>query len=216
MPFDLLILFTALVSSCRYCGLLQASLAAHERARRLDPNAKTSVQHTLLMAGEFARATAEAAGFGAASAAALALAGHPDAIRLCRRNGESLRAANMPAFARLNDELVALLEGEGDALALETAANALIDGGMRDPEGLFYIGLELAHFGRGDRAVELLSAAVDGGYFPYDAFNRLAWLDPLRQRNDFPEILRKAKLRHIQARAAFTEAGSPALLGIEN
>ena len=208
-------LLTALVSTCRYCGLLKASLAAHDRARRLDPNVKTSVQHTLILAGEFERATVEAGGFASASAAVLALGGHPDAIQYCRKNGERLRAANMTAFATLNDELLALLDGVGDPLALEAAANGVVAGGLRDPEGFFYIGLQLAHFGRGNRAVELLSAAVDGGYFPYDAFNQLTWLEPLRQRDDFLAILRKAKHRHLQARAAFAEAGGAALLGVQ-
>ena len=31
-------LFAGLVHACRYCGLLEASVAAHEHARRLDPN----------------------------------------------------------------------------------------------------------------------------------------------------------------------------------
>jgi hypothetical protein len=39
-------LFAALVPACRYCPLLQHSLAAYERATRLDPNVRTSVQHT--------------------------------------------------------------------------------------------------------------------------------------------------------------------------
>ena len=38
-------LFAGLVHSCRYCGLVDASIAAHERARRLDPKIKTSVQY---------------------------------------------------------------------------------------------------------------------------------------------------------------------------
>jgi len=43
-------LFAALVPACRYCGLLQHSLAAYERATRLDPNVRTSVEHTPVLA----------------------------------------------------------------------------------------------------------------------------------------------------------------------
>ena len=40
-------LFAGLVHACRYCGLLEASVAAHERARRLDPHVRTSVPYDL-------------------------------------------------------------------------------------------------------------------------------------------------------------------------
>jgi eukaryotic-like serine/threonine-protein kinase len=44
-------LWAGLVHACRYCGLLSASIAAHQRARRLDPTIATSVRHTY--SGEF-------------------------------------------------------------------------------------------------------------------------------------------------------------------
>ena len=45
-------LFAGLVHACRYCGLFEESIAAHAEARRLDPNVPTSLEQTLLMAGE--------------------------------------------------------------------------------------------------------------------------------------------------------------------
>src|SRR4030095_11505294 len=39
-------LLAGLVSACRYCGLLDASVAAHERAVGLEPKIRTSVGHT--------------------------------------------------------------------------------------------------------------------------------------------------------------------------
>ena len=45
-------LFAGLVHACRYCGLFEESIAAHVEARRLDPNVPTSLEQTLLMAGE--------------------------------------------------------------------------------------------------------------------------------------------------------------------
>lgn len=53
-------IFTALVQSCRYVGLLRASRAAHERAKRLDPGVKTSIAFTSFMAGDYAQAVADA------------------------------------------------------------------------------------------------------------------------------------------------------------
>jgi TolB-like protein len=48
-------LFAALVHACRYCGQLDASVAAHRKARELDPNARTSVAHTYFALGDFER-----------------------------------------------------------------------------------------------------------------------------------------------------------------
>ena len=45
-------LFAGLVHACRYCGLFEESIAAHAEARRLDPNVPTSLEQTLLMAGD--------------------------------------------------------------------------------------------------------------------------------------------------------------------
>ncbi|HSD65639.1 MAG TPA: protein kinase, partial [Vicinamibacteria bacterium] len=44
-------LFAGLVHVCRYCGLLEASVAAHGEARRLDPGIGTGIQFTLLWMG---------------------------------------------------------------------------------------------------------------------------------------------------------------------
>ena len=108
----------------------------------------------------------------------------------------------MTTFAKLFDEIVAMLEGTGNIGALQSATEAVIAGGLRDPEGFFMLALRLAHFGGEDRAMEILADVVDRGYFPYDTFTRNPWLDPLRHRTDFLEIVRKAEHRHQEARAA--------------
>jgi serine/threonine protein kinase len=206
-------LFAGLVHVCRYCGLLKASLAAHERARRLDPKVRTSVQYTLFMAGDYLRAAAEPAGYAAIGGLALAMAGHADAVRQCRKDAETLRVAKMTPFADLFDARAALIEGTGCVVVLESTTEAVIARGLRDPEGIYHLARGLAHFGREDRAVELLAESVDRGYFQSFTFSRDAWLDRLRGRTDFQEILRKAEQRHQEARAAFIQAGGQALLG---
>jgi serine/threonine protein kinase/tetratricopeptide (TPR) repeat protein len=206
-------LFAALVHTCRYCGLLKASLAAHERARRLDPKIRTSAQVTLFMAGEYLRAAAEPGGYAAIGGLALVMAGHPDALQQCRKDAEMLRVANMTPFADLWDVRIGVIEGTESIAALESATDAVIAGGLRDPEGLYHLARQLAHFGREDRAVELLADAVNRGYSPSVTFSRDAWLEKLRGRTDFQEILRMAEQRHQEARAAFIRAGGQALLG---
>ena len=49
-------LFAGLVQSCRFCGLLDESVMAHQRARRLDSRAVTSVAHTFFLMGDYAHA----------------------------------------------------------------------------------------------------------------------------------------------------------------
>jgi tetratricopeptide (TPR) repeat protein len=52
-------LFAGLVHACRYCGLLDESIAAGAKARRLDPNIPAGVEQTLLMMGDVDRLIAE-------------------------------------------------------------------------------------------------------------------------------------------------------------
>ncbi len=203
-------LFAALVPACRYCGLLQHSLAAYERAKRLDPNVRTSVQHTFFMIGDYLRAAAEAErlwGPGSSGGLSLACAGHPDAASVCQAEGE--RYANTAFRQKV------LLMFEPDRALLRVAVDELISSGFRDPEGLFYQTVKLAHAGDLDRAVEIFADVVDRGFYSYDTFTRHAWLDPLRARPDFNAILEKAEHRHLAARAAFVKAGGETLLGIE-
>jgi hypothetical protein len=61
--------------------------------------------------------------------------------------------------------------------------------------------------------VEILADVVDLGYFPSVTFSRDPWLEGLRRRSDFREIVLKAERRHQEARAAFIQTGGQALLG---
>ena len=204
-------LFAALVPACRYCGLLQHSLAAYERAARLDPNIRTSVQHTFFMLGDYLRAAAEAERTwapGSTWSLSLACAGHPDAQRVSEVEWE--RYANTPFRAKVLGVI------EPDRAALRAAVDELIASGFRDPEGLFYQAVKLAHAGELDRAVEIFADVVDRGFYPYETLTRHAWLDPLRMRHDFAVVLQKAEHRHHEARADFVNAGGETLLGTEN
>src|SRR6185312_13841323 len=46
-------LFSGLVYACRFCGLLSASIVAHQHARRLDPQIPTSVSQSYFMSGDY-------------------------------------------------------------------------------------------------------------------------------------------------------------------
>jgi hypothetical protein len=96
---------------------------------------------------------------------------------------------------------------------LRRAVDTLLASGFRDLEGMFYQAIKLAHVGDADRAVEILGDVVDRGFYPYQTFGSHAWLDALRERQDFKTILQKAEHRHRQAHVSFVEAGGEALLG---
>ena len=53
--------FAGLVHACRYAGLLDASVAAHDEARRLDPTIQTSVLNTYSLQCDYERIVREAA-----------------------------------------------------------------------------------------------------------------------------------------------------------
>lgn len=201
-------LFIALVSACRYCGLLKASIAAHERARRLDPNVRTSVQHTYFMAGDYLRAAEvsesrwEAGNMGGL---ALACAEHPDAERLMRAEAARYEQAAVGWVG-----VVPMIER--DYTALRAAVDTVVTT-FPDPEGHFYNLLMLSRLDDWDRSIEILAGVVDRGFFPYQTFASHAWLDPARDRADFRAVLARARQRHDQAKAEYVKAGGEALLG---
>lgn len=209
-------LFAALVTPCRHCGLLQASVEAHERARRLDPHVRTSVMHTLIAAGDYLRAADEAGSDPGGRWVAMAMAGHHDAFRQCRQAAEGIRAANAQV-AQWIDALGDVLEGRGSPDAVCSAtADVVFKQLPGDLDGGFYAVAGLARFGGeqgADSAIQNLSKLVSAGFFPHETLKKHPWLDGLRRRPDFLAVLQQASDRHKEARAAFIQAGGEALLG---
>jgi ATP/maltotriose-dependent transcriptional regulator MalT len=60
----------------------------------------------------------------------------------------------------------------------------------------------------------MLSRAVEHGFFCYPAMVRDPWLDALRGRPDFTELLHKSQQLHRNASAVFLAAGGDTLLGM--
>jgi tetratricopeptide (TPR) repeat protein len=48
-------LFAGLVHACRYCGLFEQAIDAHTEAKRLDPNAPSTIEQTVLMTADVER-----------------------------------------------------------------------------------------------------------------------------------------------------------------
>lgn len=202
-------LFAGLTHACRYCGLLDASLAAHRQARRLDPKIATTVVQTYFFMGDYQSALEASKGdFGYTTAISLAMLGRTgDAIAVLKEKDQP----NLWRFSRLYlYALRALLEG--DRVASLTASDELLGATFRDPEGWYHLARQLGYLSDADRALVALSRTVEWGFFCFPAMANDPWLDSLRGHTKFKEILRQAQTRHEEARDAFnTERGRSVL-----
>ena len=130
-------LFAGLAHALRYCGLYEQSIAADKEARRLDPNAASSLDQTILMTGDIERMLAhdmspEVLGNDSVvRVIGLGLAGRYDEARpllLATRD-----AATVEAFRAYAQTLLDWLDRNGSAL-VETAAKLASLKIMEDPE----------------------------------------------------------------------------------
>ncbi len=205
-------LFAGLVQACRYCGLLKASVAAYERARRLDPEIRTSINHAYLMLGEYTRSIeSNVEDPPTLDSLALWLMGRrADAVALLRK----IEAGTLTPGHRLFVVATrALLEGNR-TLCSEATARLLEGWRPRDPCPLFYMARHLSFLGDRERALTVLEQAVEGGFYPYRFLSRDPWLDTLRGETRFVAIVRRAEARYREALHAFAQAGGDRVLGL--
>jgi DNA-binding winged helix-turn-helix (wHTH) protein/tetratricopeptide (TPR) repeat protein len=198
-------LFAGLVQACRFCGLLDESVAAHQRARRLDSKAVTSVAHTYFLQGDYARSLES---YGATvgyylDAAILALTGREAeaAALLGGRHYSGVRAGQMRALIA---SLRAGLEGD-HALSAQLVRQALAQP-ARDPEVKFYLARHLARDGSHTEALETIHNLVSEGFSCSTALQRDPWLQPLSRLPEFQDVLDAVLCREAEARAAFLAA----------
>ena len=205
-------LLAALSHALRYCGLLQASVAAHERARRLDPQVRTSVLHTYFMMGDYQRALDESQWL---TDPLLAVA----LVSLGRRE-QALEAIKVEeerfAGNAIERQFVSHLRGllGGDRAKALSFLDALTTTGFKDGEGVYYCVRSLAYLGETERAIDAFRKVLEYGFFPYPTFARDAWLDSLRGLPPFTELMKMAERRHLDAARLFAERGGNRLLGV--
>jgi hypothetical protein len=198
-------LLAGLVHACRYSGLLDASAAAHEQARRLDPQITTTVHHTYWLMGEYDRAQGITGPY--FDALVLVSLDRPEeALSRLREREMSTRQEVMRTFIV---SLRTLLEGRVEESLAATEATLR---SAEDPEWAFYMGRQLARLGQGRRAVEVLSRTAEQGFLSPYLLGRDPWLDPLRGRDDFAAVMMLSTERHRAAVAAFEASGGPELL----
>jgi serine/threonine protein kinase/tetratricopeptide (TPR) repeat protein len=208
-------LFAGLVHASRYCGLFEQSIAAHEEGRRLDPNVPTSLEQTLLMAGELERLmTMEkrnvAGGDEVIRVIALGMAGRRDEAR--QGLSKLLDASPVPAFRSWVTYLAAWIDRRAADMNL-TAVQLHGLKIMDDPEAMFQEGWMLCDVGDYERGMVQLRRAIDKGYCVTPTLTARPQFDALRDDPAFRALLAQAEDERRQALAAFQEAGGERLLG---
>jgi non-specific serine/threonine protein kinase len=201
-------LFAGLAHASRYCGLLQASLAAAEQALRLDPRIATSVAHTHFMRGDYARVlefSEESIPY--TRNLALLMLGRDDEAAQSLETVDTKIASRMVHYTT---GLLALIRGDR-----RTSIDSIIKvADLRDPEGRYYAARHLIYAGDTDRGLDILSRVVDDGFFCLPALARDAWLDGVRATPAFAEIVRRAEVRHRRAVISFLSAEGDRVLGV--
>ncbi len=202
-------LFAGLVTTCRYAGLLDASLAAHRRASASDPSIRTSVTWTHLFLGDYASAIATDRGsppFGAIIARALS--GDASAIGALARLEET---AISPGQRHVVKAHRLALEGRVDeSLAAHEPLRA---GGFTDPEGWYVAAFLIARAGAVQPSLELLTRVVDGGYAAcLNALDHDPIWTPLHGTPAFDTMVERVRSAVDHAHQMFDAAGGDAIL----
>jgi predicted Zn-dependent protease len=205
-------LFCGLVQACRYCGQLEASLAAHRRAMELDSNMSTSVAHTYFALADYEQALYW---YGTnrpglyMDAVALATMGREQEASALLRGRKDM----FPAFPTEMNALDAYL------LKDRTRAVAVLEAGKdmknHDPEGFFYLARQAAKLGSVELGNDLLQQSVGGGYWSTKSMMCDPWLDSLRDTAAFRRTYEVAARREAQSRSEFVNAGGERILSAE-
>jgi tetratricopeptide (TPR) repeat protein len=199
--------FAGLVQALRYCGLLEESLCAHQRATALDPALVTSVPHTHFLRCDY-HATLETYG-GTRYYLDAAWAALGDTARATALLRERLAAGQLSALmAGLMSSLLATLDNRHDE-AMATMAH-LDD--EREPEINFYLARHYSMLEEAAETVRMLRRARDKGFTSSVALERDAAFADTRLHADFQREMSEAKVTERAARRELERAGASSIL----
>ena len=170
--------YAGLVQTCRFCGLLAESVAAHRHAVALDPTIETSVAHSFFLLGDYQAAIAlYPAGLKYyLDVSAWAAGGHTD--RAKQMLAERLAVATQPPVMRMFlVTLRAALDGDRETVVREISAATIV----REPESVFYQARHAAMVGAADVAIPLIARARTEGFVSSFALQHQGAFAPIRQ-----------------------------------
>lgn len=199
--------FAGLVQVFRFCGLLEESVAAHERAIALDPTVYTSVAHTYFLRGEYERVFETIVGkryyLDAAAWAAMGDTHHAITVLRERLSQPELS----PLMFGMMASLLAVLEGKSEeAITIIERTEVL-----HEPEALFYFARHLAMLNSTPATVAMLQRARQGGFSSSRTLEHDAAFAGVRNQPGFDRERRDAKDREAHARQILHETLGPAL-----
>ena len=201
-------LWAGLVHACRYCGLLPASIAAHARARRLDPTIATSVRHTYWLLGDAYRAlTAAGRSYFYFEAMVLASTGRAEDALMHLQDVERTKRPEL--IQNFVGSLRYLLEGKR---AESLAASEYCVQHFPDPEAVYYMARQIARLGEPQRALEVLNIVVDRGFLLSSALSTDPWLLPLRSLPRYDTLFQRSRRLEQDVEQVFTQMGGPELV----
>jgi eukaryotic-like serine/threonine-protein kinase len=209
-------LLAGLVHACRYCGLLEASIAAHDRARQLDAQVRTTVAYAYFHRCDFERTITLCSGPGDMAIKTYSL------LTLGRYQEASALLSELEKTAPATEQVMyylasarALIQGDRDrGLAALQRSLDLPGPFVRDPEGHFYSGRDFSNFNEPDRALQFLSKALDGGFCCHYPLLHDPWFAALRSHGRFAELVDRAAALELQAKTVFLDNGGDRLLGV--
>jgi serine/threonine protein kinase len=203
-------IFTGLVIACRFCGLLDASLAADRQARRLDPTVRTSVMYTHFMRGDWERAVAsDTDALKWVTNWTLPLLGRQDEAIAAYRDLES---RPLPGVIRelMRVHRLVLEDREKESYAVvQTFFHKHFD-----PEGLYFVARILARLRRIDECFDMLDRIVEQGFYCAAALLRDPWLDSIRGLPRFNDVIQRAEARTREAQEEFRRLNGERLLAM--
>jgi tetratricopeptide (TPR) repeat protein len=204
-------LYAGLVVACRFCGLLDASLEADRRARRIDPGVRTSVHYTYWMLGRYEQALlTDLEDLQVLRNMSLWMLGrHDEALEGVTRLEEQLPTGGEWLFLTT---LRAAMQGKREECV--QASREMLATGFHDPEGLYLVARELAFVGARPDALDMLERVVTGGFTCPQILLQDPWLDSLRGDPTFVRLLHWAEEESAASAAAFREAGGERVLGV--
>jgi DNA-binding winged helix-turn-helix (wHTH) protein len=200
--------FAGLVQVLRFCGLLNESLLAHERARSLDPTLATSVTQTHFLLGEY-KAAIEAdgdTGLYLDAAAWAALGEKKQAIRLLQQRASNPHLSR--TFRGLMSSLLAILQGRSSQAIDEMVKTPVAS----KPEIVFLLARQFSKLKATELAIEALRRAKTEGFVCSRALRDDPWFSAVRSVRDFPALLEGTEKVEEKARKIFEHSGGACLL----